>query len=162
MSQEIVRDNYFLLYSLVMGIAVTFSYDIIRIFRRVVKHGSILVAVEDLIFWMLAAVSVFYMMHRESNGQLRWFAILGAMAGMLLYKQLLSSLLVNLVSRAINQLKKILCRFFRIFLRPAAFAAGKCKKGISCARKKSGKGTAFLKKKLTECKKMLKMVLCKQ
>ena len=68
MSETIIRDNYFLFYSLVMGISVTVLYDLLRIFRRVVKHGDALISLEDLIYWVVVAISVFYMMHEENNG----------------------------------------------------------------------------------------------
>ena len=53
------NENSFLLYALLMGIFITFIYDIIRIFRRVVPHGSFLVALEDIAFWIYCAAEVF-------------------------------------------------------------------------------------------------------
>ena len=108
MSETIIRDNYFLFYSLVMGISVTVLYDLLRIFRRVVKHGDALISLEDLIYWVVVAISVFYMMHEENNGTMRWFAILGALTGMFIYKKLISNFFVNTISSAFNFLLKYL------------------------------------------------------
>ena len=96
MSESIVQDNYFLLYSLLLGVAVTIFYDILRIFRRVIKHRDALVSIEDFFYWIVVAISVFYVMHTENNGTLRWFAILGAAIGMSIYKKLLSTAFVNI------------------------------------------------------------------
>lgn len=162
MSESIIRDNYFLLYSLFLGISVTVLYDLLRIFRRVVKHGNALVSMEDLLYWIVVAISVFYMMHKENNGTMRWFAILGAAVGMLLYKKLLSRLLVDTAAKALCFVFKILGKAANVLFTPFRFLLKKCGKGADAAGKKSRRGMHFLKKKLTRVLKTLKMVLCKQ
>lgn len=156
------NENIFLLYALVMGVFITFVYDLLRIFRRIVPHRLFWVSVEDLGFWMFCAAEVFLLMYRESNGTLRWFAVLGALIGMLVYKKTVSPFLVKYVSLALNYLKhwlgKIICFLFRPFA-AAGRAAGKAAGNVSG---KSKKFKGFVKKKLTAFLKMLKMVLCKQ
>ena len=39
--------------SVAVGIALTLSYDLLRVFRRVVSHNSILIAMEDVCFWLI-------------------------------------------------------------------------------------------------------------
>lgn len=77
-----MSENEFLLHALCMGAFITFLYDCLRILRRVLPHGGFLVSLEDLVFWIYCAEQVFLLMYRESNGTLRWFAVLGALAGM--------------------------------------------------------------------------------
>ena len=86
------NENIFLFYALAMGIFITFLYDILRIIRRVLPHNHFWVSVEDLSFWIYCAAEVFLLLHHESDGALRWFAVLGALTGMLLYKKLVQSL----------------------------------------------------------------------
>ncbi|MDE6168338.1 MAG: spore cortex biosynthesis protein YabQ, partial [Acetatifactor sp.] len=45
-------ENEFLLHALLMGIFITFVYDLLRIFRRVVPHKAFFVSLEDLAFWI--------------------------------------------------------------------------------------------------------------
>lgn len=162
MSETIIRDNYFLLYSLLMGIGVTVLYDVLRIFRAVIKHGNAMISLEDLLYWAIVAVSVFYMMHEENNGTLRWFAILGATLGMFLYKKLLSNLFVSAVSKALSFLLKYLEKALHFLFTPVRFVLKKCKKGMKVIKRKSNRGAMHMKKKLTKWRKTLKMVLCKQ
>lgn len=162
MSESIIRDNYFLLYSLLLGISVTVLYDLLRIFRRVVGHSDWLVSLEDFLYWIVVAICVFYMMHKENNGTLRWFAILGAAVGMLLYKKLISRFFVEYVAKALCFLLKMLGKFLHVLFTPLRFLLGKCGKVAKDAGKKGGRGLRFLKKKLTRGIKTLKMVLCKQ
>jgi len=162
MSESIIRDNYFLLYSLILGIGVTILYDLLRIFRRVVKHKDALVSIEDLIYWIIVAISVFYMMHTENNGTLRWFAVLGAAVGMILYKKILSNFFIESASIVLQVIFKYLGKVWKLVLTPFRFLTKKCKKGAQVAGNKGGRGLRAIKKKLTRWMKTLKMVLCKQ
>lgn len=114
------EENVFLLYAFASGIFITFIYDILRILRRVVPHKGLLISLEDLAFWIFCAIHIFQLMHRESNGSLRWFAVMGALAGMLLYKKTVSRLFVKYVSLILCKVRDLLCRILGLCLRPAA------------------------------------------
>lgn len=162
MSSPIINENLFLLHSLAMGIFITFIYDILRIGRRVCAHSILFISLEDLFFWIFCAVSVFYMMHTQSNGTLRWFAVLGALAGMLLYKKTISPFFVKWVSLGIAAVFKF-CRKILIFLcRPFILLAAKARKVSKRASERRRRAAGFVKKRLTRLKKLLKMALCKQ
>lgn len=115
------NENEFLLQALFMGIFITFVYDILRIFRRVFPHKNFLVSLEDIAFWIYCAAKVFLLMYYESNGTLRWFAVLGALAGMLLYKKLVSPYFVRHTSLALQKGCGILKKSVRFLLRPLVF-----------------------------------------
>ena len=83
-------ENVFLLHSFLLGVGMAFLYDILRILRRVFAHSTSMVSLEDLAFWIHCAGKVFLLMFHESNGNLRWFAVLGALAGMYLYHRTIS------------------------------------------------------------------------
>lgn len=156
-------ENIFLFYALIMGIFITFVYDILRIFRRILPHNNFWVSVEDLCFWVYCAAEVFLMMYHESDGTLRWFAVLGALVGMMVYKKLVSPFFVKYVSLGLGKLFGILGKFVRFICGPLIKlsnamkkAAGKAKKGVSRQGRNTGR---FLKKKLTFLVKMLKMTI---
>lgn len=115
------NENEFLLHALLMGIFITFVYDVIRIFRRVIPHNSFFVSMEDLGFWIYCGGSVFLLMYHESNGELRWFAIFGAIAGMLLYRKLISPPFVKYMSLILSKLLTGLGKFFGWLLRPLKY-----------------------------------------
>ncbi len=157
------NENEFLLQSLFMGVFITFIYDILRIFRRVIPHRKFAISLEDILFWIYCAVKVFLMMHHESNGTLRWFAVLGALTGMLLYKKLFSPFFVKWVSfglqKVIGFVAKIVSILFKPFMavgKKAAKTANKAKKGVSS---QSGRLKRLIKNKLTFFLKVLKMNL---
>lgn len=148
MSADILREVDFLLYTVIMGAIITCIYDIFRILRRVIKHNLLWVSVEDLIFWMGCSVGTFYILYKENNGTLRWFAIMGALIGMTVYRLTLGQYIVEFVSKIISKILQILWKPFSVCI----------KKG----KKRTKVLKSFLKKKLTILKKVFKIILCKQ
>lgn len=144
MSQE----NVFLLYATGLGAFITFVYDCLRIFRRVIPHKILLISLEDLIFWGFCAIEVFLLMYREGNGTLRWFAVFGAMAGMFLYKKTLSAPFVQIVSRILQKILQVLSKIWNILTKP-----------VKRIGHRAGK---LAKKVLKYYWKVIKMKLCKQ
>lgn len=68
------------------------------------RHNSFLVAVEDLIFWVICCVKVWQLMLTDGEGVLRWFAVLGAGLGMFLYEWKVSRSFVGLTVRILRAL----------------------------------------------------------
>lgn len=157
------NENEFLFHALLMGIFITFIYDLLRIFRRVVPHNGFFVSAEDLGFWIYCGGEVFLLMYHESDGTLRWFAVLGALAGMFLYKKLISPPFVKYTSLALKRLLKICGRVFGFLCRPFRFVC----KGACAAAGRTGRRTGRLlrkikrrlKNRLTYFFKMLKIAL---
>ncbi|MGN1148753.1 MAG: spore cortex biosynthesis protein YabQ [Lachnospiraceae bacterium] len=162
MSSLVISENLFLLYSLAMGVFITFVYDIFRIWRRVCTHNCFFVSLEDILFWTFCAISVFYLMHTQSNGTLRWFAILGALAGMLAYRRTISPFFVKWVSCGISAILNFLKKILGIAGKPFRFFAMKGRKTGKKAANSAKRASTFVKKKLTRLIKLLRIVLCKQ
>lgn len=161
MSREIVQELTFFAHSVLMGLAITFVYDWIRVLRRLFKHGAVLTSLEDIVFWLVCGLSVFYMLYRENNGTLRWFAVAGAMIGMLFYKMIVRDTFINIMSTCLHKIMWLLFRVLQIVLKPlkCLFCAGKTL--VLLLTKSLEKCKKIVKKRLTVCIKTLRMVLCK-
>lgn len=155
-----VSENEFLLHALLMGIFITFVYDILRILRRAVPHGGFMVSLEDMLFWIFCAEKVFLMMYHESDGNLRWFAVIGALAGMFLYKKLVSSWFVKYVSMGLEKVIGVLAKTADFLLRPFRAAKARAGAAAGAAGNRFGRllrgGKRRMKKKLTFFLKVLK------
>ena len=53
-SPVIAGEGVFMLHSFLLGVIITFIYDLFRILRRIIPHGWFLLSLEDLAFWILA------------------------------------------------------------------------------------------------------------
>jgi len=133
-----VNESEFLLHSLLMGVFITYVYDLLRIFRRVISHGAFLVSLEDFVFWVYCGVEVFLLMYHESDGTLRWFAVIGALAGMISYKKLVSPFFVKYVSLILNKLLFIIGSVLKWLCRPFEFVLGKAGSTVHRAGGKLG------------------------
>ena len=156
-------ENEFLLHALFMGIFITFIYDLLRIFRKVVPHRGFFVSAEDLLFWIYCAEEVFLLMYHESDGTLRWFAVLGALTGMFLYRKLVSPFFVKYVSMALNSMLKLLGRVLRFLSKPLKILCRRTGTAMGRAGRKVGRRLRqlrrILKNKLTYFLKKLKMTI---
>ena len=162
MSQDIVQEFTFFLHSIFMGFIITFAYDWLLIFRKLFRHGKILISLEDLIYWFLCGISVFYMLYKENSGVLRWFAVMGAALGMLFYKIIINDRFVNVMSTCIHKIMWFMFRLIQIVLMPIKRLFSAVRRFVRFLIKKFKKVKEFVKKRLTVFIKNLRMVLCKQ
>lgn len=95
-SEAVVREAAFLGAAILAGAGLFFLYDILRIFRRIVPHGSIWIGIEDFVYWLICTGTVFVMLYRENDGMVRGFALGGVALGMFLYFLLLSRFVVRI------------------------------------------------------------------
>lgn len=102
MNSAIVIEMQFFLVSILSGCILIFVYDILRIFRRVIKHNGFITGIEDLIYWVISSLFIFVMMYQQNDGIIRFFSILGMLIGMLLYHKLLSELFVAVTLKIIH------------------------------------------------------------
>lgn len=162
MSQDIVQEVVFFLHSILMGLVITFAYDWILIFRELVAHGRFLMSIEDFIYWFMCGISVFYVLYKENNGVLRWFAVVGAALGMLFYKLTIKYRFINIMTKCIHKIMWFVFRIIQVVLRPlkCLFLAGR--RCVRCAIRKLKKVKEFIKKRLTACIKTIRMILSKE
>lgn len=161
MSQDVVKEAYFFAGSVLMGIAITFSYDFLLISRRIVKHSLWGISVEDLLFWVTCSIVVFYMLYKENNGILRWFAVLGAAFGMLLYKRIIGLRFVNLMAAVIQKELQLIGKIVGFLLKPFRWIGKGIKTQLKIGGRKKKKWDKFWRNQLTKLKKVLKISLTK-
>lgn len=68
MSQDIVNEVYFLAYSVIMGIAITFVYDFILIGRKIIRHNLFFISLEDFYFGQLVRWQYFICCIKRTMG----------------------------------------------------------------------------------------------
>ena len=102
----------------VAGIVVAFIYDLFRIKRKVVKSNVIIIALEDLIYWIIASIVLFLSIYASNDGELRGFAVIGFFLGALLYFLLLSRIVTFILIKILKATKNVLTKVFQIILYP--------------------------------------------
>lgn len=110
MEAFIVAEAQLFLDSLFTGLVIMALYDILRLLRRIVHHGNILVGIEDFLFWNMAGIFIFALIYSENDGRIRWFIIVGICIGAWLYAKSFGSFLVKYTSGFINKILNIVLK----------------------------------------------------
>lgn len=92
--------------AVLLGAALMLLYDVIRICRRILPRGIILVSIEDVIYWIVFGIAVFILLYRENDGAVRGFIVGGIAVGLFLYYQLFGRWLMKWMGILIRSLKK--------------------------------------------------------
>lgn len=120
------------------GAGLLALYDLIRIIRRVVPHGVIAIALEDVLYWAGTALLVFQLLYRENDGAVRGYALFAVAAGMLIYHRTVSGWLVEHIAGILNwclgivlkPLSVIWKKVVQVFRVAVRFYKKKLKKGL--------------------------------
>ena len=96
--------------SVLCGILGGVVFDVFRALRIKIKSGTAVVALEDILFWLVLSGIVFACIYRFNNGQLRWYIFLGILLGTIMYELTISSYIVAMFKKLLD----FLCAVFKI------------------------------------------------
>jgi len=115
---EISVSNQFFqaLSSIVLGIAIGFFYDFLKIIRIRVKQNLITYIV-DIIFWVVVGFAVFMMSMVVGQGELRIFMITSTVIGAALYFITMSRFTIKVCNKLVDIIVKILQTIAAPFIR---------------------------------------------
>ncbi len=160
-NQDIPQQARLFLMAASTGIGMLFVYDLFRIFRRVAKHGTTWIAIEDMFFWVGCAFWLFRLMYRQNDGNIRGFVILGVFAGMLLYSLGCSRFIVRGGTAILQFIVKIMAKAVRGLSAPFRFVGRRIGLGAKSAGHLCKKNGRYMKKRLKKLCKAVRMGLCK-
>ena len=114
MSVHIVYEVKLLLYSFFTGAGLMMTYDLLRIFRIFIPHSYVFTGIEDMIYWVYAALVTFSLLYEQNDGGLRGYVIAGVFLGMFLYDRLVSRFFL----KSLKNLQKYLKMKVHKWIRP--------------------------------------------
>lgn len=85
----------FFFQSVLWGTLLLFFYDLLRIGRRLFPREAVFVSVEDLVYWSLAGIVLFGRMYQANEGNIRGYAVVAVILGMVLYACTVSRVFVS-------------------------------------------------------------------
>lgn len=153
-SGSIFKEADFFVVSMFSGCLMVFVYDVLRVLRRLLSHGTVLIAIEDILYWIFCAFFIFAMLYQKNEGLIRGFAIGAILLGMLLYNHFISP---RVIKGVVWLAKKVLW----IISTPFRLAKKLLKRPTEFVRRKSAKMGKKVKKLLKKAYKAGKMILYK-
>lgn len=106
MKQLIAQQVQFILLMTMSGMSLMAGYDVLRVIRWLIPHGEIAIAVEDLLYWMVVSVPVFYLFLAFHDGMIRWYGLVSVFGGIVLYEYGLSRPVRSRVAGFFNRVRK--------------------------------------------------------
>lgn len=108
MSNEYLLHMALAVWSLIVGAFLCAVYDVFRLFRLRKKQNAIVLFICDLIFCLIATVSLLILFFNLSYGRMRMYALVLAVVGFLIWRLTVSRLVMHLMQKLIKQTEKIL------------------------------------------------------
>ena len=69
------------IYAGLTGIVTFCCYQILKLFRRLIRHHIIAINIEDFFYWLGMSAYIFRQMYYTTYGSVRWFFALGVVCG---------------------------------------------------------------------------------
>lgn len=95
-----------------MGLVISFYYDIMRFFRKIIPHNKLAVQIEDAIYWLVMVYVMFSFFIQKSFGEIRFFSIFAVFMGMIIYFLALSPYFIKASEIPAEFLKKSFSKIF--------------------------------------------------
>lgn len=72
-------------YAILFGMLAGGLFEVFRLFRALVRGGVILVAIQDILYWLIVSFGMYSFFLVFTEGAVRGYVILGAGLGLLVY-----------------------------------------------------------------------------
>lgn len=94
------------------GVAIMLFYDLLIVIREIIRRAPVWIALEDFLYWSVAAVCTFYAIYRVNEGIIRGYAVAGLVGGAILFQWSIGSRMVRFLINCINNIRKCLINLF--------------------------------------------------
>ncbi|MCD7826559.1 MAG: spore cortex biosynthesis protein YabQ [Clostridiaceae bacterium] len=86
MTEIIMGQVRFVIFSACLGMLLMAGYDVVRFLRWMFPQGKWLVAIGDLLFWCVMSIPAYAVFFIYNDGAIRWYGVLAVLSGGLLYE----------------------------------------------------------------------------
>lgn len=118
MNEMVNTQTYLFLVCIQIGILMGIFYDLIRLWRNIIKHPHFIIQIEDLIYWLICAGFGFYTIYTHNYGDIRPFVFIGMILGGIFYFNTFSIIFMKVALWVINTIKKCIRKLISLLLIP--------------------------------------------
>lgn len=105
----------------ISGIIIGIFFDIFRVIRRTFKISDIHTMIEDIIFGIISALFLIFIIFIYNNGEVRWYMFAGIITGCGIYLVTISKYFIKINVFILSALKKALYNIIKIIFWPIKF-----------------------------------------
>ena len=74
------------IHAILTGVLVVSVYLSLRVIRRIIGHALWMINLEDALYWIFTAIYLFVQIYHTSDGDIRWYFVLGVVIGAFLMR----------------------------------------------------------------------------
>lgn len=100
MSPDIRMQAHLLAAGLLTGAGLMALYDVLRVFRLLVRHGWLWTGIEDLLYWVISGFLTFLLLYRENDGAIRFYVVAAVFLAMVVYDRTFSRFFLKWLKKA--------------------------------------------------------------
>ena len=115
METYISNEAFVFLMSVPMGVTVAIVYDFFRVIRIMMPSGTLITALQDFLFWMIAAVTAVLFFFVFASGRVRGFIFVGAVLGAIIYFCTVSVVILKFFRFSADKIRGFCTRIARAF-----------------------------------------------
>ena len=102
----------------IVGIIISFLFDIFRILRKVYKFSNMLIYMQDILFWLLTGIIILQAIFKFNSGDIRIFLFLGIFVGVFIYISLFSIYVIKIGSFILKLINTLISKLINVFKVP--------------------------------------------
>lgn len=105
----------------IIGLFISFIFDIFRSFRKSFKLGDFFVYVQDIAFLFITGILIFRSIIVFNNGSLRFYLFFAIFLGIIIYSLTLSNNCVIIITVILNSIKLLFKIIWKLIKAPYYF-----------------------------------------
>ena len=98
--------------ALAFGTLISCIYDLFRIIRKLLKHKTYTVIIEDLVFCLITICTITYYFNQYNEGVIRLYLCITLTFAFFIWHNSLGKLLTDLICVILKPIIDIICKFF--------------------------------------------------
>lgn len=126
--------NFFVF--IILGLIISFIFDIFRILRKKFKTNNFITYIEDILFWLISGFLIITAIFKFNDGELRAYLFIGILLGMVIYIMLFTKLVNSILLKILTPVKILLDFFTSLFKKICVFITN-CLKNCKNKSKKT-------------------------
>ena len=126
--------NFFVF--IILGLIISFIFDIFRILRKKFKTNNFITYIEDILFWLISGFLIITAIFKFNDGELRAYLFVGILLGIVIYIMLFTKLVNSILLKILTPVKILLDFFTSLFKKIRVFITN-CLKNCKNKSKKT-------------------------
>lgn len=118
MNQMITEQLLLFMTSIQIGVCMGVLFDLIRIFRKLIKHPNFFVQIEDMLYWIACGFVGFYMLYICNYAEIRPYIFIGIVLGGIFYFATFSIIFMKIATIVIFYIKSLIGKLIQLILIP--------------------------------------------